>query len=809
MCRKIVRIAIDGAAGSFDRLYSYLVPENLSESAVPGCRVTIPFGRGDSKRQGMIFSYSDEAENGKLKQIYDVTDTTPVLNDEMLKMCEWMKEHTFCSFFDAVHTMLPTGLNYKLTDYYYVNEDFVSAGILSKEEKEIYDYLLKNGETSRDKIEKAFDNADEILGFLEENEAVLRECTPVRKMGDLTKRYVRLLLDENELSEIKLTDRQREIAQLVVETGSCAVSEIQYFTGVSASVIDALIKKGVLESFEKEVFRTPKTLKKRGEAKPIVLTDEQQAAFDGLSSQLSGEKAQVSLLYGVTGSGKTQVFLKLVDKAVEQGLGVIVMVPEIALTPQIINIFSNRYGSGVAVFHSAMSLGQRMDEYKRIKQGKANIAIGTRSAVFAPFSNLGLIIIDEEQEHTYKSEKSPRFHARDVAKFRVAYHKGLLCLASATPSIETYSNALSGRYGIFKLTKRYGSAVLPSVTAVDMKKELSDGNSGSISTTLYESVSEALSCGKQAIILLNRRGHNTYITCPSCGYIASCPNCSVSLTYHSANRRLMCHYCGYSEAQMSKCPQCGNENVRFLGVGTQKIEEDLSILFPSARIVRMDADSTITRESYTKYLTAFANGEYDIMIGTQMVAKGLDFPNVTVVGVIGADRAMYSEDYRSFERTFSLLTQVVGRAGRGGSAGQAVIQSTDPENSIITLASMQDYDAFYNEEIMTRKVMTFPPFCDICVVCVTSAERGLAEDTIREIFDKIRSLLDSDYNDVKTIVLGPAVAAMPKVNNRYRYRLTVKCRNNRRFREMLRKAVDMRLKRDASVSIDINPETVI
>ena len=809
MCHKVVSIAIDGATGSFDRLYSYLVPESLFEKAVEGCRVTIPFGRGDSKRQGMIFGCSKEENNGKLKYIYDVTDDTPVLNNEMLKMCEWMKEHTFCTYFDAVHTMLPSGLNYKLADYYYACEDFAAASILSESQQEIYEYLLKNGETSREKLEKIFDNAEQTLSLLEENEAVLRESTPVRKMGDLTRRYVRLAVDENELASIKLTDRQREIAQLVVETGSCAVKELQYFTGASVSVIDALIKKGIFESFEKEVFRTPKALKIQADPKPINLTEEQQNAYNGLLEQLHDEKAHVSLLYGVTGSGKTSVFLKLVDKAVEMGRGVIVMVPEIALTPQIIGIFSNRYGKNVAVFHSAMSLGQRMDEYKRIKQGKANIAIGTRSAVFAPFSDLGLVIIDEEQEHTYKSEKSPRFHARDLAKFRVAYHKGLLCLASATPSVESYSAALSGRYSLFKLTKRYGSAVLPTVVTVDMKKEILNGNSGSISTPLYEAIENALSDGKQAIVLLNRRGHNTYITCPSCGYIATCPNCSVSLTYHSANRRLMCHYCGHSEEMPKKCPQCENDSVRFLGVGTQKVEEELSQLFPNARIVRMDADSTITRESYTKYLTAFANGEYDIMIGTQMVAKGLDFPNVTVVGVIGADKASYSEDYRSFERTFSLLTQVVGRAGRGGYEGQAVVQSTDPDNSIISLASVQDYDAFYNEEIMTRKVMTFPPFCEICVICVTSADRFLAEDTIKELFGRMRELLDGEYKDVKTIVLGPAVAAMPKVNNRYRYRLTVKCRNNQRFRDMLRQAVDMRLKRDVSLSVDINPETVI
>lgn len=808
MCRNIVKVAIDGAAGSFDRLYSYAVPPALEREAVPGCRVTVPFGRGDGKRQGLILAFSEQDGERALKELYAVTDSAPVLNDEMLHMCEWLKEHTFCSYFDAVRTMLPAGLCYRLTEYYTANREFSAPELLGGE-REIYDYLLENGETARDKLEKLFKNAADRLETLERYEAVERDCMPVRRMGDLTRRCVRLKAGEDEIGRLKLTARQLEIVQLVAQTGASSVKELQYFTGVSASVINALIKRGVLESFERQAFRVPRRPVHAAASKPVTLTGEQQAAYDGLCRQLDSRTAQVSLLYGVTGSGKTQVFLKLVDRVSEAGRGVIVMVPEIALTPQMIGIFSARYGARVAVLHSAMSLGQRMDEYKRIRQGQARIAIGTRSAVFAPFDDLGLIIMDEEQEHTYKSEKSPRFHARELAKFRAAYHGALLCLASATPSLETYSAALAGRYGLFCLKNRYGGAALPQVTTVDMKKEILAGNSGSISRELYEAIAAALENGRQAIVLLNRRGHNTYITCPSCGYVAVCPNCSVSLTYHSANRRLMCHYCGYSEEKPEKCPQCGSESVRFLGLGTQKVEEELTRLFPSARVVRMDADSTMTRDSYNKYLTAFSAGEYDIMLGTQMVAKGLDFPNVTVVGVIGADHAMYSEDYRGYERTFSLLTQVVGRAGRGQSSGRAVIQSVDPENSVIALACTQDYDAFYREEIMTRKVMVFPPFCDICVICVQSAERALAESAIREIFERLRALLEGEYSDVHTIILGPAAAAVPKISSRYRFRLTVKCRNSRRFRDLLRQAVDLRLKRDVSVTVDLNPETVV
>jgi len=484
-------------------------------------------------------------------------------------------------------------------------------------------------------------------------------------------------------------------------------------------------------------------------------------------------------------------------------------VPEIALTPQMIEIFTSRYGNKIAVFHSALSQGQRMDEWKRIKNGDAIIAIGTRSAIFAPFSDLGLIIIDEEQEHTYKSEKSPRFHTRELAKFRIAYHKGLLCLASATPSVESYSKAKGEKYSLFTLKNRYGNAILPTVETVDMKKEILSGNSSPISQTLYDAISETLENKKQAIILLNRRGHNTYISCPDCGYVASCPNCSISMTYHSANKRLMCHYCGHSVAVDDKCPECGKEHLKFMGIGTQKAQEELGLLFPNARILRLDADSTMSRESYSTYLNAFANGEYDILLGTQMVAKGLDFPNVTLVGVLGADSAMYSEDFRSFERMFSLLTQVVGRAGRGNEFGRAIIQTVNPESNIIELAKNQDYDSFYNQEILSRRLLTYPPYCDICTVSTQSIRRDDAVNTINGIFSNIKEMLNGEYNTVKLIVLGPAPCGVAKVNNRYRYRMIIKCKNNKNFRDMLRKAIDIKLVNDVTVSVDMNPETVI
>ncbi len=802
----VALIALQGATLAFDKLYTYAVPPELHSKAEAGKRVLVPFGNGNIKKQGMIFCLK-QAELKGLKKILAVTDENAVLSEEMLSLCEYMKESLFCTYYDAVSAMLPPGLGLKLINFYSANPEFSATSLLDESEKEVYAYLLKTGEREEEKLINDLKIEKQVIESLVLKEALIKSFDTKRKVGDATSKWVKLT--DEDISDVKLTVRQAEVVSLLQGIGSASVKEICYFTGVTASVIETLVKKGILISFEKQVFRTPIRQKIASKSEKIVLTQEQQEAFEGLLSDYNEEKGKVSLLYGITGSGKTQVFLSLADEVIANGRGVIVMVPEISLTPQLISIFTARYGDKIAVFHSAMSMGQRMDEWKRIKEGRALIAIGTRTAVFAPFSDLGLVIIDEEQEHTYKSEKAPRFSTRDLARFRVMKHKGLLCLASATPSLESYTAAKKGKYSLYKLTSRYGNAVLPEVITVDMREEFRNGNSGVLSNTLYESINEALSTKKQAIILLNRRGHNTYVSCPSCGYIAACPNCSVSLTYHSANNRLMCHYCGYSEKADKKCPECENEHMKFMGLGTQKAEEELKLLFPDAKILRLDADSTVSRDSYSTYLEAFGRGEYDILLGTQMVAKGLDFPNVTVVGVLGADKASYSEDFRSFERTFSLLTQVIGRAGRGENPGKAIVQTMTPESNLLEMAEKQDYDAFYDEEILTRRLMIYPPYCDICVVSVQSLDRSVAEDTINEVFAKIKKLIETDYSAVKLIILGPAAASIPRVNNRYRYRMIIKCRNNAEFRKMLGEATKIKAVNDTAVWVDMNPETII
>lgn len=808
MTGAVAQVALDGAAFAFDRLYSYIIPPELQSKAAAGMRVTVPFGKGNLKKQGMIFRIVS-AELKGLKAIYSLTDKSPVLNGEMLCLCEYMRENCFCTYYEAVRAALPMGMSFKLISYYSANEEFSSMSLLDGTEREIFEYLKAKGEKDLDSLKRKFGVTAELLDGLCEKQALILSREPKRKINDANEKWVRLAFSYDELVNLKLTKRQREVCELVSGTDGISVKEIKYFTGVSQSVIDGLISRELLICFEKRVFRTDRKMQTALKNTEITLTDEQQAAFDGLISKYNEQSGNISLLYGITGSGKTQVFLRLADEVSAEGRGVIVMVPEIALTPQMLKIFTERYGDKVAVFHSAMSQGARLDEWERVRSGKALIALGTRSAVFAPFADLGLIIIDEEQEHTYKSEQSPRFHARELAAFRTRYNKGLLCLASATPSVESFTAAKQGKYSLFKLTNRYGGAVLPKVETVDMKKEILGGNSSPVSRRLYEAVNETLDNKKQVILLLNRRGHNTYISCPNCGYVMTCPNCSISLTYHSANHRMMCHYCGYSVSADTKCPECGNSHMKFLGAGTQKLEEEIKNLFPKARVLRVDADSTLARESYSEYLTAFANGEYDILLGTQMVAKGLDFPNVTLVGVLGADSAAFSEDFRSFERTFSLLTQVVGRAGRGESAGLAIVQSINPDSELIGLAAKQDYEGFYESEIMTRKLMIYPPYCDICVVQARAGERKNAETAVNGIFSNIKEMLKDEYADVKLIILGPAPASVPIVNGKYRYRMIIKCKNNKRFREMLRTALEIKRLPDTAVIADINPDTVI
>ena len=785
----IAKICVEHTTYAFDKAFDYLVTQELSAAARPGCRVLVPFGRGNQKRQGMILSVEPaETVPETLKPVLQVLDESPLLQKEFLEMVFWLKERYFCTLFEAVHLLLPTGINFKIHTSYALAQpdDPEKESSLTDTQRQIVEYLRRKRESVRaEKIcsDLGLEKDSKILEQMYRDGILVKTSGAVRHIGDASTKMVRLT---GMLPEKKLTPRQSEVYQALEAVGAASVKEVCYFTGVTPAVLNTMVKNGVAEFFEQAVYRNPYASVKAAEtAEDVTLSPEQQEAFDYLLSQYRSDKPAVSLLYGVTGSGKTMVFLKLIDEAVKRGEGVIVMVPEISLTPQTIGRFHQRYGKSVAVFHSGLSLAERLDEWKRVKNGEAQIAVGTRSAVFAPFEKLGLIILDEEHEHTYKSEMSPRFHAREAAKFRCAYHKGLLVLASATPSMETAYLAQTGRYGCAEISSRYGSAKLPQVIVADMNEEQLTGNTTSFSSILLEALRETLASGEQAILLLNRRGYHPFATCRSCKEVVTCPNCSISLTYHAANHRLLCHYCGYSIPFSDECPSCHQREVRFTGVGTQKAEEQLSELFPEANVLRMDTDSALKRVDYEEKLAAFGRGDYDIIIGTQMVAKGLDFENVTLVGVLSADQSLYSDDFRSSERTFDLLTQVIGRSGRGGKRGRAVIQTFTPENNIIALASSQDFPGFYKQEIAYRKGMLYPPFADIVTVgFVGDREQAVQRAAVR-FLEMLSSLAGEEYSRLPMRVLPPSPALVAKVSNRYRYRLIIKCRNDRRFREML------------------------
>jgi len=816
---KIAKIAVEKAAFHFDKLYDYYIPDSLG-SIERGCRVIVPFGGGNRKTQGIIMDFGETPNVAKLKPVFAALDKQPLLNDELLELAVWLKERTFCSVFDAVKAMLPTGLYLRIKPVYKAADTPASVlEQLSREERAVYycvaDYL-KGIERGRLLSKLGFTEDNDLpdrlvrLGILERADGAFQ------KIGDATIRMVRLSVSEEELSEVvsvlRCTEKQKRVLKLLVEVGCASVKEIGYYCSAGPAVITALEKKGLVECYNSEVLRTPYSFYGTPEIKSAKLNREQQQAFDELLQLYKSGRASASLLYGVTGSGKTEVYMNLIDRVIADGRHVIVLVPEISLTPQMLSLFIKRYGSRVAVQHSGLSIGERMDEWKRIKRGEALITVGTRSAVFAPAENIGLIVMDEEQEHTYKSESSPRYHARDVARFRCARHNALLLLTSATPSVETYQAAMNGRYSFQKLARRYGRAKLPEVEIVDMREQL-DIHGGLVSDRLKQEIEDTLEQGRQAILLLNRRGYNTFVSCRGCGHVITCPNCSISLTYHRANDRFMCHYCGYSQSPLTLCPECGSNKIRYSGLGTQRAEQELSELFPNARILRMDTDATMSRISYEEKFGKFAKGEYDIMVGTQMVAKGLDFPNVTLVGVLLADMSLYAGDFRSFETTFALLTQVVGRAGRRDAPGKAIIQTYTPENHVIELASKQDYQGFFKIEIAARKMMKYPPYTDLCMFGFLGKEESEVKQAAMRFLKMLENAVTGEYKELPVIVLDPTPASVAKVAGKYRYKIIMKTINNSLLRKMTeRLLIDFSRSpenKSVSVFVDINPEYIL
>ena len=719
----VAKIAVSAATYWIDKPYDYLIPEELQERAVPGARVSVPFSRGNRRCEGIILALAENSEYGQLKAIIEVLDPQPVLTPEQIKLALFMRERFFCTVYDAVKAILPAG-----------------------------------------------------LWFNEEGK---------RRVKDKTVEVARLSIPAEDAGVIADNKRRRSPQQAAILDLLCSfealpVRDILNHTGASRQSLKTLVKLELVELFPREVYRRAEIT--TDEILPVPeLNAEQEKAYTGLARLADAEKASVALLFGVTGSGKTSVYIHLINDSLKKGKSAILLVPEIALTPQMLHTFSSHFGDAIAVLHSSLSTGERYDEWKRIKSGRAKVVIGTRSAIFAPVSDLGIIIIDEEQEETYKSENSPRYNARDIAKYLCSKAGCLLLLGSATPDISSRYNAETGKYSMFTLSERYNDMRLPDVRIVDMKRELRRGNGSDISTCLKEELEANIAKGEQSILFINRRGAHKLISCGDCGYTYKCPRCSVSLTYHSANNRLMCHYCGYSRRVDESCPDCGGA-LKYVGTGTQHVEEQLHGLFPDTEVLRMDTDTVTPVGSHEKLFDQFRNENIPIMVGTQMVTKGLNFENVTLVGVISADQSLYSGDYRAGERTFSLITQVVGRSGRGSKPGRAVIQTFTPENQTIRQAAMQDYEAFYRSEIQLRRLQNAPPLCDLFSVTAS----GPDEEQVLKAAHYIKKWLSELLRDSPgTVVLGPAPLSVVKVNNRYRYRVNICCNASGSIRKII------------------------
>lgn len=798
-----VSAAVEGTSYSFDTLFTYLVPQSLCGKICAGMRVVVPFGKGSKSRVALVFSVeAAPSDRSKLKYVSSIVDVEPVISPEMLSLCRWIRDNTFCTYFDAFRAILPPGLSYTLQTRYEPVNGY--SGELGASERE----LLERISTLRERYSP--DTAEKpLLKALAEKGAVKESELLKRRVGDETTLMVKLA-PQPEHEPPKLTPKQRQVTAFLEENNAASVHEVCYALNITSAVVKRLVEKGVLEEYEYQVFRLENNISKTESPSDIVFSPKQQAVFDGALALMNDDKPRCALLRGITGSGKTSVFIRLINEAVLQGKSAIMLVPEISLTPQMVGKFRRLFGDEVAILHSSLSLGERADEYTRIKTGKAHIVIGTRSAVFAPVQNLGIVVIDEEGESSYKSESAPRYHARDVAKQRCFWHGAFLLLASATPSLESYYNAKIGRYSLFELDERYNNAVLPEVYIVDMRVEQQNGNHSAFSMPLIDEIQKNLERGEQSILLLNRRGYHTSVRCASCGKAVECPNCALPMTYHKANGAVICHYCGYSHTLSSICPSCGSKFLMMKGTGTQRIEDEISEIFPKARILRMDADTTAAKNAFESKFKAFADGEYDIIVGTQMIAKGLDFPNVTLVGVLRTDNSLYAGDFRAYERTFSLITQVVGRGGRGGKRGRALIQTFTPDHYVLNLAANQNYPDFYAEEIELRSAMLYPPFCDIVVIGLTSLIDADCSRAALKARDIIEELHARDCPDIPLRILGPARNVISKVNGRFRWRLILKCRNSAKLRSLVESALKQALSciefKNTSVYADMNGE---
>ena len=806
----IAKVIVDNKSKQVDKPFDYLVPPDMEDVIGIGSRVLVPFGQANRTLEGFCMGLSETSEAENLKPVIRLANDIRAFDQDMLKVIEWMHKKYLTPYLDIIHTIVPAGTAVKSHEWIVLENE-------TEEKSEIRKSIIA--------FLKANDNAVEYAALKEHigrdiknqvremiaNGTLRRENRQSVGVRDKKQRCVRLKVTADEaFEEIERLPKTATVQAAMLEylAGSEYVTVTELFenAGGGTASLNTLCKKGLAEIFETVVYRDPFANRLYERSEKMTPTAEQQKAIDAINASVKSGDGKKFLLHGVTGSGKTEVFMQSIEYALSLGKTAVVLVPEISLTPQAVSRFKSRFGDNVAIFHSALSQGERYDQWKRIKMGGADIVIGARSAIFTPLKNIGIIIMDEEHSDTYKSEMSPRYHAREVAAYRATQSGAALVLASATPGIESFYKAQSGEYELLTMQKRYNNNIMPEIHIVDMRAELARGNKNMLSGRLYNEIKANLEKGEQTILFLNRRGFSSFVSCRTCGYVPECENCNISLTYHKFINRLKCHYCGFERDNYTVCPVCGSKYIRYFGGGTQRVEEEIHRLFPDATTIRMDMDTTGKKQSHEKILETFEKKKIDLLIGTQMVAKGLDFENVTLVGVITADTMLHLNDYRSAERTFALLEQVSGRAGRGSKLGRAVIQTYTPEHEAVSLVKAHDYESFYESEIPERELMWYPPYCSMIAVYFTSEDEGKTAQSSRYFAQQVGGIKEMGQ---KVQVLGPIPCAVSRIKNKYRYQIIFKCEDDEQLGEILA-AAEMKTRENkdyegVSIVIDKSP----
>jgi primosomal protein N' (replication factor Y) (superfamily II helicase) len=798
---EIASVIVDVPTKQTDRAFDYLIPAKWSGTIQPGMRVIVPFG--PRKIQGFVTSLKTQSEFKKLREIIEPMDLEPVLNRELLDLGDWLTENTLCFKIFAYQVMLPAALKAK-----YEKKVKLAAGVVAADLSAPLQTIFENN--------LMIDWEDSLKSGLVpalQKEAAKGKLEVIyivkEKVKKKQRRFVRPLVSLAELTEAAdqfpvKAEKQKQVLRYFVDHFEAIemrqlVSELK----TTSATVKALVEKKLLIEYEMEVYRDPFEHRTFKRTKPLPLTDSQQNAIGPILNAIKDIRHEVFLLYGVTGSGKTEIYLQSIQEVIERGQEAIVLVPEISLTPQMVNRFKGRFGDLVAVLHSGLSAGEKYDEWRKIQRKEVKVAVGARSAIFAPFENLGIIIIDEEHETSYKQEEMPRYHAKDVAVERAKKYNCPVVLGSATPSLESFARAQKKVYHLLSLPNRMNNQTLPSVEIIDMREELRNGNRSMFSRKLFEMLKDRIEKGQQTVLFLNKRGHSSFVMCRDCGYVMNCPNCDISLTYHRVNEQMKCHYCGYESHVPKQCPECSSDYIRYFGTGTQKVEDELGKILPEARVIRMDVDTTGRKGSHERLLTDFQNGKADILLGTQMIAKGLDFPNITLVGVLSADTMLHLPDFRASEKTFQLLTQVSGRAGRHQLPGEVIIQTYTPEHYSVELAGTQDYDLFYQREMMIRKTHHYPPFYYLSLITVSHEHLMTVVSATEKIVNYVRSQVSKD-----AVILGPAASPIPRINNRYRYQCLIKYKREPNLTKILKTILDqyqLDTKSGLMVSIDVNP----